>query len=181
MEHNKHSNDLPKKSFKTYWPLILVLLFIMGGTLHFGWLRGEYNLWMTEFDESFDPRNLMIDFMGLFFMAFAFFKLLDVKAFAEAYRSYDIPTKAWPTWGYMYPFVELLFGLLLLHRIELFWTSIAIIIVLSLSIIGVIQSVMQKRKIKCACLGTGFNLPMTQITIIEDGTMIVMALFMIAF
>lgn len=179
MEHNHHDHDIPKKSLKTYWPLILVLLFVVGGTLHFGWLRGEYNLWMTDFNSAFNPQNLMLDFMGLFFMAFAFFKLLDVKAFADAYRSYDIPTKIWPTWGYIYPFVELAFGLLLLHRIELFWTNVAIIIVLSLSIVGVIQSVMQKRKIKCACLGTGFNLPMTEVTIIEDGAMILMALIML--
>lgn len=177
MEHNHH--DLPEKSLKTYWPLILVLLFVVGGTLHFGWLRGEYNLWMTDFSESFDPKIWMIDFMGLFFMAFAFFKLLDIKGFAQAYRGYDILTKLWPIWGYIYPFVELTFAMFLLHRIELFWTNIAIIIVLSLSIIGVIQSVMQKRKIKCACLGTGFNLPMSQVTIIEDGVMIMMAIFML--
>lgn len=179
MEHNHHHHDLPEKSLKTYWPLILVLLFVIGGTLHFGWLRGEYSLFITDFSDSFDPRNWMTDFMGLFFLFFAFFKLLDVKAFADAYRSYDIPTKIWPTWGYIYPFVELAFAMLLLHRIELFWTNIAIVIVLSVSIIGVIQSVMKKRQIQCACLGTGFNLPMSQVTIIEDGAMILMALFML--
>lgn len=179
MENSNHNHEMPEKSLKNYWPLILVLLFIVGGSLHFGWIRGEYNLWLTDFSALFDSRNWVIDFMGLFFIAFSFFKLLDIKAFADAYRSYDIPTKIWPTWGYVYPFVELVFGLLLLHRIELFWTNIAIIIVLSLSIIGVIQSVMQKRKIKCACLGTGFNLPMTEVTIIEDGIMILMALIMI--
>lgn len=164
MEHHQH--EPAPKTIKTYWPLILVLMFVVGGTLHLGWVRGDLSAWM-------------LDFMGLFFLFFAFFKLLDVKAFADAYRSYDIPTKIWPTWGYLYPFVELAFGLLLLHRIELFWTNIAIAVVLGVSIIGVIQSVMQKRVIKCACLGTGFNLPMTQVTIIEDGAMILMALFMI--
>lgn len=46
---------------------------------------------------------------------------------------------------------------------------------MGISIIGVIQSVLQKRKIKCVCLGTGFNLPMSTVTIIEDGLMIAMA------
>lgn len=168
MDHNQHHHEPAKSGIKAYWPLILVLLFVTGLTLHLGWVRG-----------GFDWKNLMLDFMGFFFMAFAFFKLLDVKAFADAYRSYDIPTKLWPTWGYIYPFVELSFGLLLLHRIELFWTNVAIVVVLGASIIGVIQSVMQKRKIKCACLGTGFNLPMTQVTIIEDAAMILMAVFML--
>ncbi len=179
MEHTHH--NLPEKSIKTYYPLILVLIFIISGTLHFGWLRGEYSLWMTDFDSSFNPRNWMLDFMGLFFLAFSFFKLLDIKAFAQAYKSYDIPTKIFPTWGYMYPFIELVFGILLLHRIGVFWTNVAVVIILGMSIVGVIQSVMQKRKIKCACLGTGFKLPMSQVTIIEDGLMILMALWMILF
>jgi hypothetical protein len=174
----EHSHSV-KPGIKAYWPLILVLMFVAGAALHLGWVRGEYNLFMTEIDPSFSLSNLMLDFMGFFFMAFAFFKLLDVKAFADAYRSYDIPTKLWPTWGYLYPFVELSLGLLLLHRIELFWTNLAIVIILGASIVGVIQSVMQKRQIKCACLGTGFNLPMTQVTIIEDGAMILMAILML--
>jgi hypothetical protein len=178
MEHH-HDHQLPKKSFKTYWPLALVLLFIVGGTLHFGGLRGEYDLWFSNFNESFNPRNWMLDFMGLFFIAFSFFKLLDISGFAQAYRDYDIPTKSWPTWGYIYPFVELTLGLLYLHRIALFWTNIAVIIILGISIIGVIQSVLQKREIKCVCLGTGFNLPMSQITIIEDAAMILMAAWML--
>lgn len=179
MKTKHHDHPLPEKSLKAYWPLILVLIFILGGTLHFSWLRGEYNFWITNFSASFDPKNWMTDFMGLFFLFFAFFKLLNVKAFADSYRSYDIPTKLWPTWGYLYPFVELTFAMLLLHRIELFWTNIAIAVVLGVSIVGVIQSVMQKRKIECACLGTGFNLPMSQVTIIEDAVMILMALFML--
>ncbi|HEY5714493.1 MAG TPA: MauE/DoxX family redox-associated membrane protein [Candidatus Gracilibacteria bacterium] len=177
MDHHTHAPE--KSKLQTYWPLILVLLFILGGTLHFGWLRGDYSLWMQEFTPSFDPKNWMLDFMGLFFLAFAFFKLLDIKGFADAYRGYDMPTKFWPTWGYIYPFVELAFGLLLLHRIELFWTQMAIVVVLSVSIIGVIQAVLDKKKIRCACLGTGFNLPMTTVTIIEDAVMILMAVYML--
>lgn len=174
MHHN-----LPKKSLKTYWPLILVLIFIVGGMFHFSWLRGEHNLWMTDFSDSFSSRNWMIDFMGLFFLVFSFFKLLDLKSFADAYRSYDIPTKIFPVWGYVYPFVELGLAMMYLHRIELLLANVITVFVLGISIVGVIQSVMQKRKIKCACLGTGFNLPMSQITIIEDVIMILMALFML--
>lgn len=47
------------------------------------------------------------------------------------------------------------------------------------SIIGVLQSVLNKRKIQCACLGTVFNLPMSTVTIIEDGLMIAMSLTML--
>ena len=47
------------------------------------------------------------------------------------------------------------------------------------SSIGVIQSVVDKKKIKCACLGAVFNVPMTTVTIIEDLLMVVMAVFML--
>jgi len=46
---------------------------------------------------------------------------------------------------------------------------------MSVSIVGVLQSVLNKRKIKCACLGDVFNLPMSTITIIEDALMIGMS------
>ena len=48
------------------------------------------------------------------------------------------------------------------------------LIVISVSITGVLQSVLNKRKIRCACLGTVFNLPMSTVTIIEDALMIAM-------
>ena len=50
---------------------------------------------------------------------------------------------------------------------------------MSVSIIGVLQTVLNKQKIKCACLGDVFNLPMSEVTIIEDGLMIVMSLSMV--
>lgn len=158
--------QLKSKYLKSYWPFILVLLFIIGGVFHFGWLRGNYDLWMA-------------DFMGLFFLVFSFFKFLNINAFARAYRRYDIPTNLFPVWGYVYPFVEFGLAIMYLHRIKLDLANILTVIVLGISIMGVIKSVLNKQEIKCACLGTGFNLPMTQVTIIEDGTMILMALIMI--
>jgi hypothetical protein len=52
-------------------------------------------------------------------------------------------------------------------------------IVMSISIIGVLQSVLNKKKIQCACLGAVFNLPMSTVTIIEDALMIVMSGLMV--
>jgi hypothetical protein len=46
---------------------------------------------------------------------------------------------------------------------------------MGVSIIGVLQSVWNKRKIQCACLGAVFNLPMSTVTVIEDALMIAMS------
>ena len=53
-------------------------------------------------------------------------------------------------------------------------------IVMTVSIIGVLQSVLNKRKIKCACLGSVLNLPMSTITILEDALMISSAAMMVS-
>ena len=58
-------------------------------------------------------------------------------------------------------------------------TNLVTLIVMSVSIIGVLQSVLNKRKIKCACLGAVFNLPMSTVTIIEDALMIFMSIGML--
>jgi len=159
-----HGAGLPKKSLKTYWPLILVILYILFGVGYLGWLSNDYT-W----------KSLMPHFMGLFFLSFGFFKLLDIKGFAKNYLDYDIAAKAWPTWGYIYPFVEVGLGISFLFGLYPIWINLITLAVMGVSIIGVIQSVSQKREIKCVCLGTGFNLPMSTVTIIEDAVMIVMA------
>jgi hypothetical protein len=53
------------------------------------------------------------------------------------------------------------------------------IIVMGFSSLGVVRAVMNKQKIRCACLGAVFNLPMSTITIIEDLLMVAMAAWML--
>ncbi len=117
--------------------------------------------------------------MGGFFLVFSFFKLLNLRGFAESYGMYDIVAKRWQGWGYTYPFVELALGAAFLIGFEPMITNAVTLLVMGLSIIGVLQSVLNKRKIKCACLGDVFNLPMSTITIIEDALMIGMSAFML--
>jgi hypothetical protein len=81
-------------------------------------------------------------------------------------------------WGYVYAFIELTLGLAYLFHINPLVTNAVTFIVMSVSIIGVLKSVFNKRKIKCACLGAVFNLPMSTVTIIEDALMIVMSAIM---
>ncbi|MDB5282610.1 MAG: heavy metal transporter, partial [Bacteroidota bacterium] len=60
-----------------------------------------------------------------------------------------------------------------------FFTTLFTLIVMGVSIAGFLHSVLNKKKIPCACLGTVFNLPMSTVTIIEDGLMIVMSVAML--
>ena len=94
----------------------------------------------------------MQHFMAGFFLVFSFFKLLNLKGFAESYLMYDVLARRIPIWAYAYAFVEL--GLAIAYTINFnpFITNLTTLIVMSISIIGVLQSVLNKKKIQCACL-----------------------------
>lgn len=154
--------------FVTYKPIVLVFSFITGVTLLVQFVTGTFN-WM----------QWMNHFMAGFFLVFSFFKLLNLKGFAESYAMYDIVAKQFKSYGYLYAFIELGLGIAYLTSFNPLATNLVTVIVMSVSIVGVLKSVLNKQKIKCACLGDVFNLPMSTITIIEDALMIGMSLIMI--
>jgi hypothetical protein len=148
----------------TYYPLILVLLFLCGGTL-----VAQMRL------SAWDGMRAMNDFMGLFFLVFAFFKLLDVPAFASAYAGYDLLARRMSIWGYVYPFVELSLGVLYLMPVVPVGVHAVTLVVMSLGAAGVAQTLLDRRKIRCVCLGSVFNLPMSYVSLAEDVGMALMA------
>lgn len=150
--------------FETYKPVLLIGAYITGATLLIQVGR-----------ESFSWHSWMQHFMAAFFLVFSFFKLLHLKGFAESYSSYDIIAKRWLGWAYAYPFVELGLGIAYLINFRPMVTNVITVTVMTVSIIGVLQTVLNRRKIQCACLGAVFNLPMSTITIIEDAAMIAMS------
>lgn len=126
-----------------------------------------------------DTNGFMLDFMGLFYIVFSFFKLLDLKGFPESFRMYDPLAKVIPAYGWIYPFIEVALGLLFLMRVEIPIALIITLIILGITTIGVTRTLLQKNAIQCACLGTALKLPMTKATFIENTIMIVMAVVML--
>jgi copper chaperone CopZ len=158
-----------KKSWlATYKPILLIFAYITTISLAATFTNGIFN-----------PLLAMRIFMAGFFITFSFFKMLDLAGFADSYAMYDIIAKKYRPWGYIYAFVELGLGLAYATNFQPFIVNYITLVVMSVSIIGVLQSVMNKRKIKCACLGAVFNLPMSTITVVEDSLMIAMSAVMI--
>ena len=124
-------------------------------------------------------QGFMLDFMGLFYIVFSFFKFLDLKGFPESFRMYDPLAKRWPVYGWIYPFIELSLGLLFLMRIQITISLLITIFILGITTIGVTKVLLDKKSIQCACLGTALKLPMTKATFIENSVMLVMALLML--
>ena len=146
-------------------------LFIILGYIFIASISLNYKNWNSSY--------AMLDFMGLFYIVFSFFKILDIKGFSMSFRMYDPLAKKAPIYGYIYPFIEVLLGVMFLTRLEVNIALVITVIILGLTTIGVTQTLLNKRAIKCACLGTTLNLPMTEATFIENALMIIMALILI--
>ena len=155
----------PSKA-KQLYPLGLIFLFLIGGTLIIHY-------------PTFVIRDVLPDFMGLFFGVFSFFKYLDLRGFQSSFRRYDPLAKEIPFYAWLYPFLELSLGVLFLMRLELqlaLWLTVAI---LGITTIGVVKVLLSKKEIDCACLGSVLKLPMTEATLIENTLMIAMAVWML--
>lgn len=161
-------NEQAKSWLETYKPILLIFFYISLVTI------------LIQFkNQSFNLMEAMQYFMAGFFLVFSFFKLLNLKGFAESYVMYDVVARKIPIWAYIYAFTELILGLAFLTGFNPLITNSVTFLVMSVSIVGVLQSVLNKKKIQCACLGAIFNLPMSTVTIIEDALMIIMSGLMI--
>lgn len=129
--------------------------------------------------KDWSTSEAMLDFMGLFYIVFSFFKLLDLKGFPDSFRMYDPLAKAVPVYGWIYPFIELGLGLLFLMRIWIPEALVITLVILGITTVGVTKTLLDKKSIRCACLGTALKLPMTEATFIENAIMIVMAVVML--
>lgn len=163
LEHSEIA-ELTKNWFATYKPILLI----------FGYIT-IISIISTVSSSGFNWLQGMNIFMAGFFLTFSFFKMLNLSAFAESYSMYDIVAKKIKAWGYIYAFIELALGIAYATNFEPIITNIVTLVVMTISIIGVLESVFNKRKIRCACLGAVFNLPMSTVTIIEDALMIAMS------
>ncbi len=153
---------------ETYKPILLIFGYILFVTI------------LVQLENArFDWMQWMRHFMAGFFLVFSFFKLLNLKGFTDSYVMYDVLAKRLPGWAYIYAFLELSLGIAYLVNFNPLITNWVALSVMSLSIIGVFRTVLDKKRIRCACLGAVFNLPMSTVTIIEDALMIAMSATML--
>ena len=169
----KNHNETLEKTrswFETYKPVLLIFVYISVITV------------LIQLPQNnFDVMMWMEQVMAGGLVVFSFGRLLKLKGFAESYKMYDVIAKVLPVWGYMYAFIELGLGLAYLVNFRPELVNITTFLVMSVSLIGVLQSLLSKKQIRCACLGAVFNLPMSTITIVEDSLMIIMSGLMIIY
>lgn len=155
------------KGKSSYWPLALIFVLLLTTTLAIEFGTGMFLM------ETWMP-----NFMAGFFLTFSFFKLLNIKDFASNFKQYDLPSKWVPGYAIIYPFIELALGFAYLLYSDSSITHFAAGIIMFVGLLGVVPAVLSKKKIKCACLGATFKLPMSSVTIVENTLMLLMAAYM---
>jgi glutaredoxin len=122
---------------------------------------------------------------GEWFVAFsmcilALLKLQDIESFSSMFLNYDLLARRWVPYSYVYPFAELLAGVLMVAG-ALMWLSVPVALFIgTIGAVSVFKAVyVDKRTLKCACVGGGSNVPLGFVSLTENLFMIAMALWML--
>jgi glutaredoxin len=120
-------------------------------------------------------------FIGFSMIILALLKLQNVESFATMFLNYDLLAKRWVPYSYVYPFAEGLAGVLMVARV-LTWLSVPIALFIgTIGAVSVFKAVyVDKRELKCACVGGASNVPLGFVSLTENLMMIAMALWMTA-
>ena len=165
-----HTPEPPKSArWKAYTPLIIIVVVTLlaagAKQIHYG---TEGNL-----------KDAMHDWMGFFLLVFAMLKLFDLSGFADGFQLYDLLAKRSRPYALLYPFLELALGLAFLSQWQPERIYMATIILLGFGAIGVLTALAKGLDVKCACMGSSLNVPLSTVAVIEDLGMAIMALVML--
>ena len=150
-----------------YWPLFaLILVALLGASALAHSVGRSLYAWMHFF-------------MGLFFCQFSMLKLFNPAGFASGFQKYDLIAKRFEGYSYFYPLIELGLGLAYLSFVYPIATYVITIIVMSVGAVGVIRALREGLDLRCACMGTVLDVPLSTVTLAEDVVMGVMAFLML--
>ena len=119
-------------------------------------------------------------FVAFSMAVLALLKLQNVESFATMFLNYDLLAKRWVRYSYVYPFAEGLAGILMIAGVAV-WASVPIALVIGgIGAASVIKAVyIDRRELKCACVGGTSNVPLGFLSLTENLMMIGMALWML--
>ena len=115
-------------------------------------------------------------FISFSMCVLALLKLQDVETFSTMFLNYDLLAKRWVRYGYVYPFAEGLAGVLMAAHVA-DWLSVPLALVIgSVGAVSVFKAVyIDKRELKCACVGGATRVPLGFVSLTENVMMIAMA------
>lgn len=119
-------------------------------------------------------------FVGFAMALLAMLKLRDVEGFSNAFLGYDLLARRWVPYAYIYPYAEAAAGLLMIAG-ALHWLSIPLALFIGgIGAVSVFKAVyLDKRELKCACVGGDTNVPLGFVSLTENVMMVAMAVWML--
>ena len=162
---------VPEPGATSYTPVLAVFAVAALIALAIAWLR-----FGTVLDVSVLPT-----FIATAMCLLAMLKLQDVEKFSTMFLNYDLLARRWVPYGYIYPFAELGAGVLMLAG-ALTWVSAPVALFIgTVGAVSVFKAVyVDKRQLKCACVGGSSNVPLGFVSLTENLMMVAMAAWMLA-
>ncbi len=120
-------------------------------------------------------------FIAFSMCVLAILKLQDIESFSTMFLNYDLLGKRWVPYGYVYPFAEGLAGALMIAGVFK-WASIPVALFIgTIGAVSVVKAVyIDKREIKCACVGGSSKVPLGFLSLTENVMMVAMAFWTLA-
>ena len=164
-------NTTKSKDATTYKPVIALFAVAL--------LMAMVVTWVS-LGTMFDGRTVEW-FISISMVLLGLQKLQDVERFATMFLNYDLLAQRWVRYGYVYPFVETWAGLFMMAGVLTWLSAPAALLVASIGAISVFKAVyIDKRDIKCACLGGDSKVPLGFVSLTENLMMIGMAIWMLS-
>ena len=155
---------------KTYQPVIAVFAMTF--------LMAIASIWMMS--NSFAPLSIAEMFIAYSMCVLAILKLRDLFAFTNQFITYDLIGMRYVPYAYFYPFAEAFVGIGMIAEVLTPVVSVIAIFIGSVGALSVIKAVyIDKRDLKCACVGGNSNVPLGFISLTENIMMVVMGVWMI--
>lgn len=160
------------KSAPPRWHRYLPLVVLLGVTL-LATLAKQIHY------QSWSGINFMHDFMGLFLLIFSMLKLFHLNNFVEGFQKYDLLAQRSRGYALAYPFLELTLALGYLSHWQPQAVYISTAVLMTFGTLGIFKALAKGLDIKCACMGSSLNVPLSTVAIIEDLGMATMAVIML--
>jgi len=168
----KHfGRDVPKEGETTYQPVVMLFGMAALMALAASWAANGKLLTVQAAEW----------FIAIAMCLLSLQKLRDVESFATMFLNYDLLARKWVRYGYVYPFAEGLAGVLMIAG-ALTWISVPVAAFIgTVGAVSVFKAVyIDKRELKCACVGGDSNVPLGFISLTENLMMLGMAVWMTA-
>lgn len=129
-------------------------------------------------DQWFSTRTIEW-FVAFTMCGLGYLKIRDVESFSTMFLNYDLLARRWVPYSYIYPYAETGAGILMIAAVAN-WISVPVALVIgSIGAASVVKAVyVDKRELKCACVGGSSNVPLGFVSFTENASMIAMAIWM---